>query len=207
MFLLITGLIVFIGAHAIRIVSEDLRSDLIARLGPLGYKGLISLASLAGVVLIAQGYSAARANPIELWTAWSGARHVVAALSLVAFVLCVAAYVPRNTVRARLKHPMVIGVKVWALGHLLANHTLADLILFGSLLAWAVLSFRSARRRDAAALPPTGSSDIETQAASASARPSTSRVADAVVVVVGLAAYWAFAFHLHASLIGVRPFG
>lgn len=207
MMLLITGLIVFIGAHAIRIVSEDLRSGLVVRLGPLAYKGLISVLSLLGLVLIAKGYAAARANPIELWTAWSGARHVVATLSLVAFVLFVAAYVPKNTLRARLKHPMVIGVKVWALGHLLANHTLADLLLFGSLLAWAVLSFRAARRRDAAAAQAAGATEVAAQSASATAGPSTSRIADAAVIVLGLAAYWVFAFHLHASLIGVRPFG
>ncbi len=214
MMLLIAGLIVFIGAHSVRLVSEDLRAGLVARMGPLAYKGLIAVLSLLGLVLIARGYAAARANPIELWTAWSGARHVVATLSLVAFVLFVAAYVPKNTLRARLKHPMVIGVKVWALGHLLANHTLADLLLFGSLLAWAVLSFRAARRRDAAPAQATSQTAGATEAAaqsaqsaSAAAGPSTSRIADAAVIVLGLAAYWVFAFHLHASLIGVRPFG
>ena len=213
MLLLITGLVLFIGAHSTRIVSETWRTRLIARVGPLAFKGVVTLLSLLGLVLIVHGYAAARAQPIVLWTAWSGGRHLAAALSLVAFVLWVAAYVPRNTIRARLKHPMVIGVKVWALGHLLANHTLADLLLFGGLLAWAVLSFRAARQRDAAALAQSAEVAAGVAVAgavpgeAAAGRPAPSRVADAVVVGVGLAAYGLFAFHLHASLIGVRPFG
>jgi len=114
--------------------------------------------------------------------------------------------VPRNTLRARVGHPMVLGVKVWALGHLIANHTLADLLLFGSVLVWAVLSFRAARRRDASALAVVSSATGNPEQHPAASGP-TSRVADAVVVALGLAAYWVFAFHLHASLIGVRPFG
>ena len=213
MLLLITGLVLFIGAHSTRIVSETWRTRLIARVGPLAFKGIVTLLSLLGLVLIVHGYAAARAQPIALWTAWSGGRHLAAALSLVAFVLWVAAYVPRNTIRARLKHPMVIGVKVWALGHLLANHTLADLLLFGGLLAWAVLSFRAARQRDAVALAQSAEVAAGVAVAgavpgeAAAGRPATSRVADAVVVGIGLAAYGLFAFHLHASLIGVRPFG
>ena len=209
MLLLITGLVLFIGAHSTRIVSETWRTRLIARVGPLAFKGIVTLLSLLGLVLMVHGYAAARAQPIALWTAWSGGRHLAAALSLVAFVLWVAAYVPRNTIRARLKHPMVIGVKVWALGHLLANHTLADLLLFGGLLVWAVLSFRAARQRDAVALAQSAAVDVAgaVPGEAAVGRPAPSRAADAVVVGVGLAACGLFAFHLHASLIGIRPFG
>lgn len=206
MLTLIAGVVLFIGAHAVRIVSEDARDRLLARLGPFAYKGLISLASLAGLVLMAKGYAMARLDPIVLWSPWSGGRHIAALLSLVAFVLVVAAYIPRNTLRIRLGHPMVLGVKLWSLGHLIANHTLADLVLFGSLLLWAVLSFRAARRRDAQAREKA--TGVETQAdAQAPATTSPSRLANLAVIVVGIALYGAFAFHLHASLIGVRPFG
>lgn len=206
MLTLIAGLALFIGAHAVRLVSETTRDSLVARLGPLAYKGLVSLVSLVGLVLMVKGYGMARADPVALWSPWSGGRHIAALLSLVAFVLVVAAHVPRNTLRARLGHPMVLGIKIWALGHLIANHTLADLALFGSLLVWAVLSFRAARRRDARAREQTRHAETEGRGHEpAVAAPS--RLADLAVIVIGLALYGAFAFHLHASLIGVRPFG
>lgn len=201
MFLLLVGLILFIGAHSTRIAFAPARERLIASWGPLVYKGLISVASLAGLVLIIQGYAHARASPVNLWPAWTGGRHAAALLMVFSFVLVTAAYVPRNAIRARLKHPMVLGVKLWALAHLIANQTLADLVLFGAVLIWAVLSFRAARRRDAAALEHPAAAS----AAGVTAAPS--RLADAAVLVIGLAAYGAFAMFLHASLIGVRPFG
>lgn len=203
---LIAGLVLFIGAHAMRLVSETAREGLVSRLGPLAYKGLISLVSLVGLVLVIKGYGIARADPVVLWSPWSGGRHIAALLSLIAFVLVVAAYVPRNTLRSRVGHPMVLGVKLWALGHLIANHTLADLVLFGSLLIWAVLSFRAARRRDALlrARPADATAQSGTMGPTMTA---PSRLADLAVIVIGIALYGAFAFHLHASLIGVRPFG
>ena len=203
---LIAGLVLFIGAHAMRLVSETAREGLVSRLGPLAFKGLISLVSLVGLVLMIKGYGIARADPVVLWSPWSGGRHIAALLSLIAFVLVVAAYVPRNTLRSRVGHPMVLGVKLWALGHLIANHTLADLVLFGSLLIWAVLSFRAARRRDARlrARPAEATAQSGTMGPTMTA---PSRWADLAVIVIGIALYGAFAFHLHASLIGVRPFG
>lgn len=203
---LIAGLVLFIGAHAMRLVSETARDALVSRLGPLAFKGLISLVSLVGLVLMIKGYGIARADPVVLWSPWSGGRHIAALLSLIAFVLVVAAYVPRNTLRSRVGHPMVLGVKLWALGHLIANHTLADLVLFGSLLIWAVLSFRAARRRDARlrARPADATAQSGTMGPTMTA---PSRWADLAVIVIGIALYGAFAFHLHASLIGVRPFG
>ena len=206
MLTLIAGLVLFIGAHAVRLVSEAARDGLVSRLGPLAYKGLVALASLVGLVLMVKGYGMARADPVVLWSPWSGGRHIAALLSLVAFVLIVAAYVPRNTLRARVGHPMVLGVKLWAFGHLIANHTLADLVLFGSLLVWAVLSFRAARRRDALAREQAINTEIE-RGGLDRAVAGPSRWADLAVIVIGIALYGAFAFHLHASLIGVRPFG
>jgi uncharacterized membrane protein len=119
-------------------------------------------------------------------------RHIAALLTLFAFVLLAAAYVPRNGIKARLHHPMVLGVKVWALAHLLANQFLHDLLLFGGFLAWAVLSFRAARQRDRAA---------------GTTYPPGTVVGTVATVVIGVVAWAVFAMWAHGLLFGVRPFG
>jgi uncharacterized membrane protein len=164
----------------------------IARLGPNGWKGLYSVLALLGFVLIVWGYGQARMTPVPLWTPSVGMRHLASLLTLVSFILLAAAYVPRNAIKARIGHPMVVAVKVWALAHLLANHTLADLLLFGTFLIWAVLNFRAARARDRAA---------------GTVRPAGTAAGTAITVVAGLAAWAAFAFWAHAAWIGVRPMG
>ncbi len=189
MSMLILGLVLFLGVHSVRIFADDWRTRQIAQHGEGVWKGGYALLSLIGFVLIVQGYGQARLNPVALWTPWLGARHLASLLTLIAFVLLAAAYVPGNAIKAKLKHPMVLGVKVWALAHLLANHTLADVLLFGSFLVWAVLDFRSARRRAAPAAQPV------------------SAVRTGLTVVVGLVAWAAFAFWAHGAWIGVRPFG
>jgi len=189
MLILILGLVLFLGVHSVRIVADDWRSMQIARRGEKTWKLAYTLISLLGFVLICWGYGLARQQPVVLWPALPvGVRHLAALLVLVAFVLITAAQIPGNAIQARLKHPMVLGVKLWAFAHLLANNTLADLLLFGSFLIWAVLDFRSARRRGPVALKPS----------------STGRTA--AVVVAGVAGWAVFAFWLHAWLIGVRPF-
>ena len=189
---LILGLLIFLGAHSTRIVAEPWRQRTIARLGEGGWKGAYSLLSVAGLALIVWGYAQARLQPVPLWEPMVWARHLAGLLTLVAFVLLAAAYVPGNGIKARLHHPMVLGVKVWALAHLLANHTLADLLLFGGFLLWAVLDFRSARQRDAAA---------------GTVYPPGSVARTMLAVVVGVLAWAAFAFWVHAAWLGVRPFG
>lgn len=186
---LILGLLLFIAAHASRLVAEGPREAFIRRHGPLAWKAAHSLVSALGLGLIVIGYAAARAEPVLLWSPPPATRHVAALLTLPAFILLAAAYVPGNALRARLGHPMTLAVKLWALAHLLANGSLADLLLFGSLLAWSVLLFRAARRRPAA--PPAPS------------RP----LALVGVLLAGLGAWALFAFHLHAAWIGVAPFG
>lgn len=192
MTLLILGLILFLGMHSMRVFGEGPRSALQARLGAGGYKGVYSLLSLAGLVLVVIGYGATRENPQIVWIAPVWTRHVAALLTLLSFVLLAAAYVPGNALKARLYHPMVLGVKVWALSHLLANGMLADVLLFGAFLAWAVLDYIAARKRDRAA----GTVYV--------VGPVTR---DIVAVVVGLVAWAAFAMWLHRVLIGVGPFG
>ncbi|MEY8877857.1 MAG: NnrU family protein, partial [Leptothrix sp. (in: b-proteobacteria)] len=134
---LVIGLVLFLGVHSLRIVAEGWRSQVIAARGEGLWKGAVALLSLLGLVLIVRGYGAVRLDPVALWTPWAGGRHLAALLTLIAFVLLAAAYVPGNAIKAKVGHPMILGVKVWALAHLLANHTLADLLLFGGFLLWA----------------------------------------------------------------------
>jgi uncharacterized membrane protein len=192
MLALILGLVVFLGVHSSRIVADGYRRSVIERHGQNLWKGVYSLLSLVGFVLIVWGYAAARQEPVVLWGAPTWARHLASLLTLGAFVLLVAAYVPRNGIKARLHHPMVLGVKTWALAHLLANNTLADLLLFGGFVVWAVLSYRAARARDRAA---------------GTTYPAGTAAATAMAVGVGIAAWALFAFWGHQALIGIGPFG
>ena len=192
MTLLLLGLLIFLGTHSLRIVAEPWRQAQRARLGENAWKGLVSVASLAGFALIVWGYGLARQAPVVLWTPPVATRHLAGLLMLVSFVMLAATYVPRNAIKARLRHPMVLGVKVWALAHLLANGNLADLLLFGSFLAWAVMSFRAARGRDRAA---------------GTVYPAGTAFGTAATVVAGLLAWGGFAFWAHTAWIGVRPFG
>ena len=192
MTLLILGLVLFLGVHSTRIVAEGWRRRFIAQRGEMAWKGLYAVLSIAGFALIVWGYGQARLQPVVLWGSPTWTRHLAALLTVPALILLVAAYVPGNAIKARLKHPMVLGVKVWAFAHLLANNTLADLLLFGGFLVWAVFSFRAARGRDRAQ----------------GIVYAPGRALPTVIAVVGGLAAWAFfAFWAHSAWIGVKPFG
>ena len=192
MALLIFGLLLFLGVHSTRIVADGWRSATIARIGEMPWKGIYSLLSIAGFALVIWGFRAARADTLVLYTPPVWARHLAALLLVVSFILLVAAYVPRNGIKAKLHHPMVLGVKVWALAHLLANGVAADVVLFGAFLAWAVFSYRAARQRDRA---------------NNTVYPPGNGAMTALTVVIGVVTWAVFAFMLHGPLIGVRPFG
>lgn len=189
---LLLGLVLFLGAHSLRFVAGPWRERTLARLGEKPWKGLVSLVSLAGFVLLVWGYGLARQAPVVLWTPPRGMNHLAALLMLGAFILLAAAYVPRNALKARLGHPMVLSVKAWALAHLVANGTLADLLLFGAFLVWAVVDFAAARRRDRAA---------------GVTHPAGTATGTLATLGVGVLAWAVFAFWAHAWLIGVRPLG
>jgi uncharacterized membrane protein len=192
MTVMILGLLVFLGMHSIRILADDWRTRQVARLGPLPWKGLYALVSLAGFVLIVWGYAQARVGSPLLWSAPVWMHHVTALLVLLSFVLVTAAYVPGTHIKAAIGHPMVAGVKLWAFGHLLSNGSVADVVLFGAFLLWAALAFRAGRRRDRAA---------------GTRYPAKGWGRDALAVVIGVLAWGVFAHVLHEALIGVRPLG
>ncbi|MEY2775906.1 MAG: hypothetical protein RLY30_4 [Pseudomonadota bacterium] len=185
---LIFGLAIFLGVHALQAFAPAQRQRLINTYGPMAYKGAYSALSLFGLILLSGGYALARQEPIVLWTPPVGLSHSTSLFTLLTFVLLVAAYVPRNYLKAKLKHPMLIAVKLWAFGHLLSNGGLHDLVLFGGFLLWSILVFRSARRR------PQAEVAAETRLSMTG-----------LTVVIGVVAWAWFAFAGHAMLIGVAP--
>ena len=192
MALLILGLVLFLGVHSTRIFADGWRSSLITRLGPLKWKGLYSLASIIGFVVLIYGYKLARQETMMLWTSPSWMKHVTALLMMFAFILFVSPYVPGNSFKARLHHPQVLSVMVWALSHLLTTGIVAGVVLFGGFLIWAVLSFRAARQRDRVA---------------GTVYPPGNAIGTSIAIAAGLVAWSVFALLLHGPLIGVRPLG
>jgi uncharacterized membrane protein len=191
MITLVAGLVVFLSAHSVRVFADDWRAARIDAMGEQRWKLVYSLVSIVGFVLIVYGYGQARHAPVVLYTPPVWTRHLAALLTLPAFVLVAAAYVRGTRIKARVGHPMVLGVKVWAFAHLLANGTLADVILFGSFLAWAVVDYLAARRRDRVAGVTYASGPVSR---------------DLIAVGAGGLAWALFGFVLHGPLIGVRPF-
>lgn len=188
MAMLVLGLLLFLGVHSVRVLAPGWREQRMARWGEGPWKGLYSVLALAGLVLLVVGYGQARQTPVVLWSPPAAARHLAGPLTLVAFVLLAASQLRGNAIQARLQHPMLLGTMLWALAHLLANGTLADLLLFGGFLAWATLTWRDARRRGTVAVTP---------------RPGRT----VAVLLAGVLAWAVFAFWAHAAWIGVRPFG
>lgn len=190
--LLILGLALFLGVHSIRLFADGWRTRQVERIGLQAWKGLYSVASLAGFVLLVVGFGAARQAPVVLWMPPTWLKHVAMLLTVPVFVLVAAAYVPGTRIKKTVGHPMVAGVKSWAFAHLLANGALHDVVLFGAFLAWAIVDYIASRRRDRAEgrVYVTG---------------PASR--DALAVTVGIGAWAVFAFWLHGVLIGVRPLG
>lgn len=188
MTLLIVGLVLFLGAHSVSIFARPWRDRMLARLGEGPWKGLYSLASLGGLIVLVIGYGQARIEPTILFTPPTGMTHLALLLMLPVFPLLLAAYLP-GRIQSATKHPMLLATKLWALTHLLVNGGLHDLLLFGSLLLWAGIDRMSVTRRNAP--PPQG------------APPG--RWNDAIAVGAGLATYVVFVLWLHAWLIGVAP--
>ena len=179
------GMAVFFGAH---LFAAFRPRDLPERMGRNRYRGLFSLVSIAGLVLLIVGYAGVR----NLWPVWDPplwTRHIPMLLMIPAMILFVAAELPTGRIKRTAKHPMLAGVKLWAAGHLVANGDLASIVLFGAFLAYAVLDRIVVKRRDA---PPPA---------------AVSTRSDVIAVVAGLALYLLIVFWAHAALIGVPVIG
>jgi uncharacterized membrane protein len=188
--MLLAGLAVFFGIHSLAIVAPSLRDRLAARLGEWPWKGLYSIVAVAGFGLMVEGFAALRTAPVVLYAPPAWLRGIAVALLAPVFPLLLAAYLP-GRIATTLRHPLLAATKLWALAHLLANGTLADVLLFGAFLAWAAADRMSLARRPAT-------------------RPRTlpaGRYNDAVAVVAGLALYGAFLLGVHQRLFGVAPLG
>jgi uncharacterized membrane protein len=189
MLTLIVGLVIFLGLHSIVIFAPELRASVVARLGEGPWKGIYSVISLLGFVLICYGFGMARQSPVVLYSPPHWIRHVTFLVMLPVFPLLLAAYLP-GRIKTAMKHPMLAAVKFWALAHLLANGTLADVLLFGGFLAWAVVDRISLKRRTQTV--PT-------------APPG--KLNDLIAVIVGLGLYAFFIMWAHLRLFGVSPLG
>lgn len=186
---LILGLIVFLGAHTF-VTFRDARTAAMARLGH-GYRALFALVALAGLALIIYGYGQYRAHDwVQIWSPPAFMRHITIGLMLFASIFITAAFIPSH-IKAKLKHPMLAGVKIWALAHLLSNGDLGSILLFGSFLAWGVYARIAAKRRGdtGATVAPTGWTN------------------DIIVVALGIVIYLALGFAFHPMVIGVPVFG
>jgi uncharacterized membrane protein len=188
---LLGGIALFVLLHSIRIVAPSFRQNIIDTIGEMAWKGVYSLLALGGLYLMVVGYADARMNPTWIWHPPVWTRHSASLLTLLAFIFMAAAYVPGNKLKAAVGHPMYLAVKLWAAAHLLANGGLHDIGMFGALLVWSIVGFAVSRRRDRAA-------GVTRESLGASRTIAT--------VVLGLAAWVAFAMWLHVALIGVAPF-
>ena len=185
MTVLVVGIAMFLAIHLVPAFPE-IRQRLIGAAGENGYRLLFSFLSLFGLVLIVWGF--ARAPVVQLWSPPHWTRYVAMALMLPVFVLIIAAYVP-GEIKARLKHPFLVAIKIWALAHLIANGDLASVILFGSFLAYAVVDRIALKRRPAARAMPMSDRGRN----------------DLIAVVGGLVLYVVFLLWLHPLLIGTSP--
>src|SRR4051794_33235834 len=191
LFVMVVGLVLFLGVHTLT-TQRDVRAQIIATAGEGGYKIGYSLVSAVGLALIVWGFARYRATGwIDIWYPPVAMRHIAAALMLPAVILVVASYI-RGRIYSAVKHPMLAGVKLWAVAHLLANGDLGSIILFGSFLGWAVFDRISLKRRADAGAPPI---------------PVGGPTNDLIAVAVGIVAYLALGFAFHPIVIGVPVFG
>ena len=190
MTILVLGLVIFLGLHSTRIVSESGRERAIARIGEGPWKGIYSLISVIGFVLIIWGFARARYDASQLWTPPPGARHVTMLLMLIALILLAGFFFKRSHIAVMTHHPMLWAVLVWSVGHLFANGSAADLVLFGAFLVWSAADLATSYARDqrnGIVYPP----------------PQVGATAGAIVV--GLVVYALLIGALHLWLFGVSP--
>ena len=184
----ILGLVVFFGVHSVSLLALGWRNRIAERLGPRTWQGIYSVVALIGFYLLVTGYGAARSSAAVLYASPSWLRYVAALLMLPAFALALASVLP-GRIRDRAGHPLLLATMLWAVAHLLTNGSAADLLLFGTFLAWAIAVRLSLEHRPARPIRVLPSSPVN----------------DVIVVVGGLALYAVFVLWLHARWFGVPP--
>lgn len=189
---LVLGLVLFVLAHSVPIVP-GLRAALISRLGAKGHLALHTALSAVGLGLVIWGYGLARAQGAPLWLSQPrGMRHATLLVLLPVFPLIFAAFVPgAAAIRARVGHPMLTGVLLWAAGHLLFVGVAPAVVVFSTFLVWGLVDRLSLARRALPRLMPM---------------PAFGR-GDAMAVALGLVVYGAVVWKAHLWLIGVSPLG
>ncbi len=190
MTILVLGLVIFLGLHSIRIVSEGGRERAIARLGEGPWKGIYSLISTIGFVLIVWGFARARYDAPQLWTPLTGARHITMLLMLIALILLAGFLFKRSHIAVITHHPMLWAVLLWSVGHLFANGSAADVLLFGAFLVWSAADLATSYARDRR---------------NGIVYPAPELGATAGAIVVGLVVYGLLIGGLHLWLFGVSP--
>ena len=185
----ILGLVVFFATHLF-ITFRGARADAIAKLGLNGYRALFALVSIAGLALIVWGFGQYHAHAPQIWSPPAFMRHITVGLMLFAVIFFTAAFIPSH-IKAKLKHPMLAGVKTWALAHLLSNGDLGSILLFGAFLAWGVYARIAAKKRGDAGTTtaPAGYTN------------------DILVVLIGIVIYLALGYAFHPMVIGAPVFG
>lgn len=186
MWILILGLIVFLGIHSVQMLAPSWRGDMVVKLGKNGWRGLYSVISLGGLGLIIWGFGEARPDAQDFYYAPTWMPHLTMMLMLISFVFLIAGNLPTGYIKARLKHPMIAGVIIWAFAHLMMNGDLASILLFGSILVWAIWNRINVERRSSEALVVT------------------SIFPDIIALVVGLGLWMLMLHVLHGMLIGVE---
>ncbi|MFN2288458.1 MAG: NnrU family protein [Chromatocurvus sp.] len=192
MTLMIIGLLIFFGTHSLNIFAPDWREKQLQQRGTIPFKVVYALVSIGGLWLAIVGYGEMRMTAVPLWNPPVGLRHLVALLMLPSFILLAAAYIPANHLKARLGHPMLMAVKIWALAHLLVNGRLGDIIFFGAFLAWAVVLYIRLKKQDRAR---------------GTVYPAGSMLGTVSSIVVGTVLYVVFALYLHIYVAGVSAIG
>ncbi len=181
MLLLAAGIIIFFGIHCVP-MKVELRARFIDKIGLIPYKIIFALISVLGIGLMASGRGSAEI--IDIWHPAGWLRYAAMMLMFPAVLLVLAAFGPDNSIRRILGHPMILGVEIWAIAHLLVNGDIASILFFGSFLLWALAAFASASRRK----PPRGG--------------KAGRLNDIGILIVALVVYIAV-FRGHEWIAGV----
>ena len=151
--LLIIGVVLWSVAHLVPSIAPSFRLGLIEKLGAGPYRGVFALVIVSALVLIVVGWRSSPQEYLYLLPAWS--RHVGFVLMILSFILLGAANY-KTIIKRYIRHPMLTGVFVWSMSHLLTNGTSRALILFGTLGIWALVEIFLISAREGARTLPEG---------------------------------------------------